>query len=232
MVPLHLRSATGPEHLRAAPRAGSMTCRSAARFWTFLPFFANKDTTDSLLDDARLKSTLSDRRARRSSTDAIDDWRHESVRAAPDRALRHGAYQKTVVMKYLDNLIAWGDQLFRQDTHRESINEATQLYVLAAEHPRASGRSRSRRRAARSRVSYRRARGAAARRVLQRAGRGREPDRPNEAHSDGTPEPATSGTAAITSVAASLLSSASRTTRSCSATGTRSPTGCSRSATA
>jgi len=34
-------------------------------------------------------------------------------------------------MKYLDNLIAWGDQLFHQDTV-ESINEATQLYVLAA----------------------------------------------------------------------------------------------------
>ena len=34
-------------------------------------------------------------------------------------------------MKYLDNLIAWGDQLFRQDT-METINEATQLYVLAA----------------------------------------------------------------------------------------------------
>jgi hypothetical protein len=35
------------------------------------------------------------------------------------------------VMKYLDNLIAWGDSLFRQDTV-ESINEATQRYVLAA----------------------------------------------------------------------------------------------------
>ncbi len=46
--------------------------------------------------------------------------------------MRTTAYQKTVVMKYLDNLIAWGDQLFRRDTI-ESINEATQLYVLAAE---------------------------------------------------------------------------------------------------
>src|SRR5690606_32757936 len=33
--------------------------------------------------------------------------------------------------KYLDNLIAWADNLFRQDT-MESINEATQLYILAA----------------------------------------------------------------------------------------------------
>ena len=44
---------------------------------------------------------------------------------------RQIAYQYCVVMKYLDNLIAWGDSLFRQDTI-ESINEATQIYVLAA----------------------------------------------------------------------------------------------------
>lgn len=44
---------------------------------------------------------------------------------------RHLAYMYCVVMKYLDNLIAWGDHLFQQDT-LESINEATQMYVLAA----------------------------------------------------------------------------------------------------
>jgi hypothetical protein len=36
------------------------------------------------------------------------------------------------VMKYLDNLIAWGDQQFRKFT-MESVNTATQLYVLASE---------------------------------------------------------------------------------------------------
>jgi hypothetical protein len=35
------------------------------------------------------------------------------------------------VMAYLDNLIAWGDSLFRQDTG-EAIDEALMLYVLAA----------------------------------------------------------------------------------------------------
>jgi hypothetical protein len=44
--------------------------------------------------------------------------------------LRPVAYQKTVVMKYLDNLIKWGDYLFRQNT-RESIYEAIQIYILA-----------------------------------------------------------------------------------------------------
>lgn len=44
---------------------------------------------------------------------------------------RHLAYQYSVVMKYLDNLIAWGDHLYQQDTV-ESINEATLQYILAA----------------------------------------------------------------------------------------------------
>jgi hypothetical protein len=44
--------------------------------------------------------------------------------------MRPIAFRMKVVMAYLDNLIAWGDSLFRQNT-RESINEATQIYVLA-----------------------------------------------------------------------------------------------------
>jgi len=44
---------------------------------------------------------------------------------------RQSAFQWYVVMKYLDNLIAWGDNLFLQDTI-ETINEATLCYVLAA----------------------------------------------------------------------------------------------------
>ncbi len=43
--------------------------------------------------------------------------------------LRTTAFQRAAVMQYLDNLIAWADNLFTQNT-RESINEATQLYIL------------------------------------------------------------------------------------------------------
>lgn len=46
--------------------------------------------------------------------------------------LRISAYQKAIVMKYLDNLIEWGDFLFTQDT-TESINEATMLYTMASD---------------------------------------------------------------------------------------------------
>jgi hypothetical protein len=45
---------------------------------------------------------------------------------------RPSAYQWYVVMKYLDNLIAWGDSLFLADTI-ETLNEATLCYVLAAD---------------------------------------------------------------------------------------------------
>lgn len=102
-----------------------------ARFWTFLPFFANRNTTDSLLDTLGLKSTLSDYDRAQLSAE-IDDWRHNPFKPDLIARQRMSAYQKFVFMKYLDNLIAWGDTLFRQDSF-ESINLATQLYVLADE---------------------------------------------------------------------------------------------------
>ncbi len=42
------------------------------------------------------------------------------------------AYARSVVMKFLDLLIAWGDSLFAQAT-METVNQATQLYVLAGQ---------------------------------------------------------------------------------------------------
>ncbi|MFF9120455.1 neuraminidase-like domain-containing protein [Streptomyces massasporeus] len=43
---------------------------------------------------------------------------------------RMSAYAKSIVMKYIDNLLDWGDSLFTQFT-MESVNEATMLYVMA-----------------------------------------------------------------------------------------------------
>ena len=58
-------------------------------------------------------------------------------------ALRPIAYRKAIVMRYIDNLLDWGDQLFRQYT-RETINEARMLYILAydllGEKPESIGR--------------------------------------------------------------------------------------------
>jgi hypothetical protein len=62
----------------------------------------------------------------------VDDWRRNPFDPHLVAQYRTVAYQKLTVMKYLDNLIAWGDQLFEEDT-LESVNAATQLYVVAAE---------------------------------------------------------------------------------------------------
>ena len=62
----------------------------------------------------------------------IADWQNDPFNPHLIARQRISAYQKAVVIKYLDNLIAWGDQLFTRDTI-ESINQATQLYVLAAQ---------------------------------------------------------------------------------------------------
>jgi hypothetical protein len=101
------------------------------RYWNFLPFFANKCADDSLLDVLGLRKNLS-AYERADLTALIDEWRRNPFNPHLIARQRIVAYQKRVVMGYLDNLIAWGDQLFRQDTF-ESINRATQLYVLAAE---------------------------------------------------------------------------------------------------
>lgn len=62
----------------------------------------------------------------------VTAWKNDPFKPHLVARYRPVAYQRNVVMKYLDNLIAWGDQLFRRDT-MESINEATLLYMLAYE---------------------------------------------------------------------------------------------------
>lgn len=62
----------------------------------------------------------------------IAAWRAEPFDPHAIARRRPLAYQKMVVMKYIENLVAWGDQLFTQDT-LESTNEAAQLYLLALE---------------------------------------------------------------------------------------------------
>jgi hypothetical protein len=61
----------------------------------------------------------------------INEWRNHPFQPHVIARQRPTAYMKWVVMKYLDNLIAWGDYLFRQHTI-ETINQATQLYILAS----------------------------------------------------------------------------------------------------
>ncbi|MER9203435.1 neuraminidase-like domain-containing protein [Mesorhizobium sp. M0933] len=106
------------------PTVGDSPDPVPQRYWNVLPLRENQPQR---LDDLLKALNAGDK-------DAIGQW--EDLQAHPFQPhrvarLRLVAYQKTVVMKYIDNLIAWGDQLFRQDTI-ETINQATQLYVLAA----------------------------------------------------------------------------------------------------
>jgi hypothetical protein len=77
------------------------------------------------LDIQKLKDILIDH-------DAIEAYKKDPFNPHAIARLRLSAYQKTIVMKYIDNLIDWGDHLFAQD-NRESINEAEMLYHLAAD---------------------------------------------------------------------------------------------------
>lgn len=61
----------------------------------------------------------------------INAWMSNPFQPWAVAQFRPTAYILKTVMAYLDNLIAWGDSLFQQYTV-ETINEATQLYVLAA----------------------------------------------------------------------------------------------------
>ncbi len=62
----------------------------------------------------------------------IEQWEQHPFQPFVIARFRIVAFMRMTVMTYLDNLIAWGDSLFKRDA-MESINEATSLYVLAAE---------------------------------------------------------------------------------------------------
>ncbi len=96
------------------------------RFWVTRPFY-EQNSED--YRKQRIENLLKDIGA---NLDQIRAWKNNPFKPHLIARYRMVAYQKTVVMKYIDNLIAWGDQLFRQDTI-ESINEATTLYMLAWE---------------------------------------------------------------------------------------------------
>jgi hypothetical protein len=105
------------------------TLPDGARYWNFLPFFSNRGVADSIYK-AVTKSQVADQDTKLGSL--IEEWKNDPFKPHLIARLRIAAYQKSVIMKYLDNLVNWGDMLFRLD-NMESINEATNLYVYASE---------------------------------------------------------------------------------------------------
>lgn len=104
-----------------------MPAGSKQRFWKFRPFYEAAGQPVQSLNDLLILISYNNAAARAQ----VQKWEDNPFKPHVIARMRILAYMKNVVMKYIDNLIAWGDQLFRRDTI-ESINEATQLYMLAA----------------------------------------------------------------------------------------------------
>lgn len=105
--------------------------KTPAKYWQVKPFFEESERwTDSIetFEEMLLRLVTGAEDIKKQ----VQAWRNNPFNPHLIARLRLIAYMKTVVLKYLDNLIAWGDYCFQQDT-MESINEATQLYILASE---------------------------------------------------------------------------------------------------
>lgn len=60
----------------------------------------------------------------------VEEWRKNPFNPHLIAQYRTVAYQKNIVMRFIDNLLDWADSLFKRDSF-ETVNEATQLYVMA-----------------------------------------------------------------------------------------------------
>lgn len=118
------------------PTSNDQSVDPPKRFWKFLAFRKPEDTKRieeivRILSIPRSDLSHDDQLVQDNILNGYNAIRNKPFQPHAVARTRHLAYQYCVVMKYLDNLIAWGDHLFHQDTV-ESINEATQIYVLAA----------------------------------------------------------------------------------------------------
>jgi hypothetical protein len=100
------------------------------RFWKVRPFqYTDVTKVEQILVNL---ATGTDPTLRDETLRGIEAWKDTPFRPHVIARYRQQAYMYKTVMAYLDNLIAWGDSLFRQDTG-EAIDEALMLYVLAAD---------------------------------------------------------------------------------------------------
>ena len=98
-------------------------------YWVTAPFYENSLHGENGTSSGRIETILKNLS---SNAAQLTAWKNNPFKPHIIAQYRTETYQKMVVMKYVDNLIAWADSLFRQDTW-ESINEAIMLYLMAAE---------------------------------------------------------------------------------------------------
>ncbi len=99
------------------------------RFWKVQPFqYTDVQMIEQILVNL---STGQDVPLQTQTVQSIAEWMKNPFQPWAVAQFRPTALMLKTVMAYLDNLIAWGDSLFRAYTI-ETINEATQLYIMAA----------------------------------------------------------------------------------------------------
>lgn len=111
---------------------GALSGTTPQKYWVTKPFYLRNDS-EYLAQriDNLLYNVADPTSAERAELEfAIEEWREDPFKPHVVARYRTVAYQKALIMKYLDMLIEWGDYLFRQDT-MESITQATQMYILA-----------------------------------------------------------------------------------------------------
>lgn len=116
------------------PRSGASAAAGPQRFWHVKPLYLEaRDQEPDVIQ------TIFSTEGLDAHPDVVQDFLASIARWVGSpfdphaiASVRSGTYRWAAVRRYLDNLIEWGDSLFRRDTI-ESIGEATQLYLLASE---------------------------------------------------------------------------------------------------
>ncbi len=111
---------------------GALAGNAPEKYWVTKPFYLTHtgDYINQRIDTLLYKIADPNTPERKELEFAIDQWRTKPFQPHVIARFRPVAYQKALLMKYIDNLTEWGDYLFRQDT-MESIVQATQMYILA-----------------------------------------------------------------------------------------------------
>ncbi len=119
-----------PTDLYDVPPPGAATAFPYG-YWKVKPFY-EQTTQDSIETLVTLLDSNSPGNAAAVAQmqQQVAQWMKDPFNPFLIARLRPTAFQRATVMQYLENLIAWGDSLFRQNT-RETIAQATQIYVSA-----------------------------------------------------------------------------------------------------
>jgi hypothetical protein len=111
---------------------GALPGTAPQKYWVTKPFYLRNDSEylAQRIDTLMYRVADPNSPERKELEFAIEEWREDPFKPHVVARFRTVAYQKALIMKYLNMLIEWGDYLFRQDT-MESIAQATQMYILA-----------------------------------------------------------------------------------------------------